>query len=471
MKKRTLMLSAITALAAAASVSLTSCGGQDPAHTITFYHTMGDTLTKVLDGAITDFEAKFPGWKIQDSQVGGYDDVKDAIIADLRAQQQPDLAYCYADHVAAYLESEKVIDLSTFINNEATLKANVKNEEGNFVEKEFTGEIVGYTQAEVEDFVEGYYKEGYATNYADYDKNGYSATSILTMPFVKSTEVLYYNQDALTACDLDVPETWDELWAACRVIKNKYKKSTPLGYDSEANWAITMCEQNGWGYTSASGNHYLFNNDGLRDWLDSLTDNYDEELFTTQNIYGSYTSNLFTKGAEEGTVFSIGSSGGANHQATDKFTWGVAPIPGTKLSDGTINKSVISQGPSLVMLKTNSENADEKALMTWEFVKMLETPEFQCQFAMASGYNPSRESSYTVSQYSKFLDGDSIVAKTAVVGKAQTDYYFTSPAFVGSATARTQIGSALVYVATGQKDGQKALVDALAKCGVRSWQI
>lgn len=466
MKKRTLMLSALAVAAATASVSLTSCsGGQDPAHTITFYHTMGDALQKVLDTAIEDYEAKFPGWKIQASQVGGYDDVRKAVIADLTAGQQPDLAYCYADHVALYLESEKVVDMSKFFTNDTKLTANVK-EEGSeeYVAKEFD-ETIGYSEAERKDFVQGYLKEGYATNYADYAQYGFTEKSLLTIPYVKSTEVLYYNADALKACKLEVPETWDDLWKACETIKKKYPNSTPLGYDSEANWVITMCEQNGWGYTQAQTPHYLFKNDGLTGWLEDLAEKYDKELFTTQNNYGSYTSNLFVKGAEEGSVFSIGSSGGASHQASDKFKWGVAQIPGTKESDGTINKSVISQGPSLVMLHSSSDNADEKEVMTWEFVKMLETPEFQCSFAMASGYNPTRESSFEVSEYKKFLEGDSIVAKTALVGKEQTPYYYTSPAFKGSSTARDQMGTAFVYAVSGQKTAAKALEDALNKCG------
>ena len=459
------MLSAATLLAGACVVSLASCGESgDSTHTIKFYHTMGDSLQTVLATAITDFETKFPGWKVESSAVGGYDDVRSTVVADLTAGQQPDLAYCYADHVALYLESGKVVDMSEFVKNQEPLTVNIKT--GDEFEAKTLDEIVGYTQNEVKDFVEGYYNEGFATNYADYTAYGFSADSLLTLPFVKSTEVLYYNADALEVCGLEVPETWEELWDACRTIRQVYKDCTPLGYDSEANWFITMCEQNGWGYTStAAGDHYKFNNESTKQWLSDLKGLFTEKLFTTQVIYGSYTSNLFVKGAEDGSVFSIGSSGGANHQASNLFKWGVAPIPGTELSNGKINRSVISQGPSLVMLETSANNADEKKLMTWEFVKCLETPEFQCSFAMASGYNPSRKSSFDVPDYKRFLEGDSIVAKTALVGKEQTENYFTSPAFKGSAAAREQVGTALRYAVIGRKTPEKALEDAVKACG------
>ena len=312
-----------------------------------------------------------------------------------------------------------------------------------------------------------YLNEGYANNYADYTAFGLEADDLLTMPFVKSTEVLYYNADALEACNIEVPETWEELWAACNTLKKVNTGSTPLGYDSEANWFITMCKQNTWGYTSIeAGSHYLFDNDATVGWLQQLREYYKDGYFTTQNVYGSYTSNLFTKGAETGSVFSIGSSGGASHQATDKFKWGVAPIPGTLMDNGTIDRSVISQGPSLVMLETSADNAEQKKLMTWEFVKMLEDKDFQCKFAMESGYNPARKSSYDVDDYVEFLDDEtSIVAQTALVGKQQMNNYYTSPAFKGSAAARTQVGLALQKAVTGRYTAKQALDEALKACG------
>lgn len=464
MKKKTLLLAGLAMMSATAAVSLTSCGeAADPAHTITFYHTMGQDLQAVLQTAIDEYQEKFPGWKIESSPIGGYDDVRDAVISDLTAGQQPDLAYCYPDHVALYLESGKVVDMGKFVNSTDKVKVNVKEGE-QYVEKELN-ETVGYTADEVADFVKGYYNEGFAKNYENYETYGFTQDSLLTLPYVKSTEVLYYNKTALDECNLTVPTTWDELWHCCEVLKAKYPKCTPLGVDSEANWFITMCEQNGWGYTSPSTPHYLFNNNGAKEWLESLVDKFDDELFTTQKIYKGYTSNLFIQGAAEGSVFSIGSSGGASHQYSDKFTWGVAPIPGSKQADNTVKNAAISQGPSLVMLQTGSDNYEEKELMTWEFVKMLETPEFQCSFAMSSGYNPSRESSFEITEYKQFLEKSSIIAKTALVGKAQTDYYYTSPAFKGSSMARDQVGSALVYAATSQKSAADALADAMSKCG------
>ena len=462
MKKRFLSAMAITAVAACTSLTLSSCGGKaDEAHTIVFYHTMGDSLQTVLQTAIDSFQTKYPEWTIESTQVGGYDDVRDTIIGDLQGGTQPDLAYCYADHVAQYITTSKVVDMTKFINS----KEKVTMADGTEV-------AVGYEAAEISDFVPGYYAEGLATNFADYSKYGYSDTAMFTLPFVKSTEVLYYNADALIAAGVKnadgtakVPTTWDELWDACTKVKAKYPKSTPLGYDSEANWFITLCEQNGWTYTNAQAPHYGFNNTGTQGWLTSLKEKFEDGLFTTQNIYGAYTSNLFVKGAEEGTIFSIGSSGGASHQASEAFKWGVAPIPGSKVGD-KINNQAISQGPNLCMFNTSSDNATEKELMTWMFVKEILDPTFQCSFSMKSGYNPARQSAFEIDAYKDFLTNTgNIVAVTANVAKGMNERFFTSPAFQGSSTARDQVGTALQYAITGEKEVTKALADAMKKCG------
>ncbi len=443
--------------------SLIGCGHkEDKTHTIIFYHTMGDSLQKVLKTAKDDFAAKFPGWKVEDTAVGGYDDVKKAIIADLQGGSQPSLAYCYADHVAQYMETGKVVDMSQFISRTDTIDV-VKG-------SETVAEVIGYSEEEVNDFVTGYYNEGLATNYADYAANGYTATSMMTLPFVKSTELVYYNKTALKAAKIEkAPETWDELWADAAILKAKYPNCVPVGYDSEANWFITMCEQNGWGYTSAENPHYLFNTDPAKAWLNDLNTKFNNGLVTTQIIYGSYTSNLFVKGPQDGgVVFSIGSSGGASHQkpADGTFEWGVAPIPGSTVN-GTVVRKAISQGPSLCMFYEDIENKDEKTLMTWEFVKMLLDPTFQASFSLASGYNPSRVSTYDIEEYDTALNENTIIAAAAKVAKTMTNDFFTSPAFVGSSMAREQVGKALAYAVAGEKSADDALQDAMRNCGAR----
>lgn len=459
------------ALLSLSAIALASCGGKrNNGKTLTFFNTCGQNLQAVINTAIDTFEDKFPGWSVESSQIGGYDDVYSSVVSNLQANTQPDIAYCYSDHVATYITSGKVLDMGKFINSTETIDANG------------TQVNVGYTAAEVADFVPGYYNEGKAVNYAGYSNYGFTADSMLTMPFSKSTELMYYNAEALIEAGITnedgtakVPTTWDELWEACTILKAKFPASTPFCYDSEPNWIINMAKQNGWNYTSAEAPYYTFKGDtNVSNWMDTLTSKYDDGLIATQTTYGSYTSGLFTQGIFSkdasgnitelgGCVFCIGSSGGASYQATDAFEWGVAAIPGTAKSDGTVDKSVISQGPSLCMFDTGD---DERERMAWMFVKEILEPEFQSAFSQSSGYNPVRSSTYDTASYKTFLAKTSnIVSVAASVASTLQDSFYTSPAFNGSADARIQIGNALVYTIKGEKDGAKALNDAYKACG------
>lgn len=470
MKKIVALALTATMTLACMSPLLAGCddtGISDYEHTIIFYSSQGDSLVNQTKVAIASFEAKYPDWKVSHQTQGGYDDVKEKVVTDLQGEQQPDLAYCYADHVAQYLPTEQVIDMSDYIKSPDTVTG-VDPADGS--EKEYT---IGYSADELADFIPGYYEEGKASNYSGYSSYGYTSESMLTLPFVKSTELLYYNATVLKKLGLKVPETWDDLWACAPTIKKWYPEATVLGYDSEANWFITMCEQNGWGYTTAEGdNHYLFNknNADMKSWLTALNTYYKSGWLATQNDYGSYTSALFTKGVENGAggcVFCIGSSGGASHQASDLFDAQIAPAPGSKLADGTVNKSVISQGPSLVMFNAGNgvSNADEKAKMTFLFIKELLDPTFQASFSIAAGYNPSRNSVYEIDDYKTHMKGNDMTAMACRAAKDLSDDFFTSPAFIGSSTARTQVGNVVYYVMRGEKSAEDALNDAYKNCG------
>ncbi len=475
--KKLLTVALAGCFAVGACVGLASCnkgGSADYDHTIVFYSSQGQDLAAVTDSAIESFEAKYPGWKVEHTQPGGYDEVLSKVRSDLTAGLQPDLAYCYADHVAQYIESGKVVDMNKYLVNGEQYTYTYKDDAGD--EQSKTIDRIGFLQSEVDKFVPGYFAEGKASNFTGYqgDEN-----SIITLPFVKSTELLYYNPDALDAIGYDAPPTtWAELWEMCAAAKAKWSSCTPLGYDSEANWFITMAEQKGFDYTSANAdNHYLFNNDGAKAWLNEIFENYKKQYITTQQIYGSYTSGLFIKGpGDGGLVFCIGSSGGASNQSGgDVFKTEVAPIPGV---DATHNQC-ISQGPSLVMLTggNNASNPSEKEIMTFQFVKELLDVKFQAKFAKASGYNPMREDVYEDADYAKFISGvdpdtdkpltdkQLVVSKAAKAAKDLSDRFFTSPAFVGSSTARAQMTSVVQYVLLNQKTAEDALADAYKNCG------
>ncbi|MCH5156561.1 MAG: extracellular solute-binding protein [Clostridiales bacterium] len=418
--------------------------------TIVFYSTMGTNLSELADLVIAGFQAKYPDWTVI-HETFSYDELYSKVKSDLQSNKQPDVAYCYADHVATYLTTGKVVDLANLIHSTATVD----------------GELVGYTMAELDDFIPALLSEGIASNtYGNYWQYGYSDSSLLTLPMARSTEVMYYNKKALNDMGLQPATTWDELWAQCESIKQLYPDSTPFGYDSESNWFITMCKQNGWAYTSATDNHYLFNNANTTKWLAELKTLRDNGYATTMQLEGSYMSGLLNLGVENGgLMYAIGSTGGANNYIYSNYEIGVAPIPGSRHDDGSYDFSCISQGPSLVMFDNDSyDNASERELMTFLFVKELLDPVTQAIYTMASGYSPVRSSVYELPAFQEYLLEPTVVSQTLQVVTQLSDRLFTSPAFDGSATARQQVGNALVFAMSGVRTPNRALSEAYDNC-------
>ena len=451
MKKKLLCLLLIAVMIASA-VSMVACGDKDNNDdgkiTIKFYHTMGQNLRDVLEAHIIEFNKLYPDIVIEHEQVGNYDDVRNQISTEINVGAQPNIAYCYPDHVALYNVAGAVQTLDEYINSTET----VTRADG-------STEIVGLTAEQKADFIQGYYNEG----------KQFGDNLMYTMPLSKSTEVLYYNKTFFTANDLTPPTTWDEMEALCAKIKELDPECIPLGYDSEANWFITMCEQYSSPYTSAQeGNHFLFNNDTNKAFVTKFSEWYNKGYVTTQTIYGGYTSGLFN--AAEGTksYMSIGSSAGATKQrpamvnGAYPFDVGITTIPQVNAS----NPKVISQGPSLCIF---GKEDSEEVKASWLFVKYLTTNvAFQAEFSMVSGYVPVIKSVNTNSAYKKFIDGanggSNIAALSAKICLEQEAAYYTSPAFNGSSQARDEVGNLMVQCLTGKVGINQAFADAIANC-------
>lgn len=431
-----------TMLVSILAISLASCGNKESTDIgydgseveITLVTTASETKLKpIIDAAIADFNVDYPNIHVTHNHADGYDTLRDNISKQLSVDSQPDIAYCYADHVALYNKSKKVITLDEYIDDKD----------------------IGFTQEQKDDFIPAFYDEG-----KKIEANG----KMYCLPFLKSTEVLFYNKTFFDQNNLKVPTTWDEMETVCTQIKGIEPTATPLGYDSAANWFITMCEQGNYPYTvnDASQGYFLFDNTDTKAFVKRFCEWYQKGYVTTQNIYGGYTSGLFktenkisTKTGKMVTraLMCIGSSAGASNQCPTKnedgsypFEVGVAQIPQLDVN----HPKVISQGPSLCIFKHNGSDSDQRTVASWLLVKSLLTnKQFQIDFALASGYVPSIKSvkDYTITANGvttevwndslKARDGNANLAQSAIYfAQQQSENFFTSPAFVGSSSAR-----------------------------------
>ncbi len=422
--------------------------------TITFYHSMGAKLQGVLETYIKEFNKLYPNITIEHSTKGDYDGVRDLISTELTAGNQPNIAYCYPDHVALYNVAKAVVPLDSFI--ESTIK--VTDALGN-------ESVLGFTEAQIADFIPGYYKEGAAFD---------TAGTMYTLPMSKSTEALYYNKTFFDQHGLSVPTTWDEMLSVCEQIQAIDSNCIPLGYDSESNLFITMCEQYGSPYTSLdSKNHYLFDNETNHNFVKMFGDWYNMGYMTTEALYGAYTSGLFTATGDDLRCYMvIGSTGGASYQTPPKDSEGKPLFECAMATPPQVdpaNPKVISQGPSLCIFKDKNP---QEVVASWLFVKFLTTNlEFQAEFSMASGYAPVIQSVQSNQAYQDWLNAangyNNLTAMSVKLALSQSDAYFVSPAFNGSSEARDQVGILMQdALAGGSNDAElkKLFEKAIYRC-------
>ena len=116
--------------------------------TITFTHTMGAKLQEVLNTYIAEFNKIYPNITIEHVSAGGWSDINGQINTEIAGGTQPNIAYCYPDHVAMYNIAKAVVVLDNLIESDIAVGD--------------TGEIIGLTAEQKADFIESYYNEGLA---------------------------------------------------------------------------------------------------------------------------------------------------------------------------------------------------------------------------------------------------------------------------------------------------------------------
>lgn len=424
---------------AAGVLALASCGGgakntfdcpesfdTETPVTVTFWNTMGKNLQEPLKEAIDEFKVLYPNVTVVSEQIGSYDDVRDQINTNMGTGDYPSMAYCYPDHVALYNEALITVPLDDVIEHP---------------QYGFGGEQVLFDNAPVlEDFVPGFWAEG----------SQYEDGQTYTVPFLKSTEALFYNKTFFQKHNLEVPTTWEEVWEVCEAIKKIEPQATPLGYDSESNLFITLAEAYGYDYTKAEGDYFYFDNDGMKGLMKQFKEYFDKGYFTTGELCGGYTNTLMTDSSQTSRAYMcVGSTAGAKYQvsSTGEFETGVAAVPtaaGKELK-------CMSQGPSLVFFKKANP---QEVVAAWLFTQYLLTPETQAKFAFASGYLPVTKPATATEVYQTFLnraykeDGslNDIAAASSQQAVAQNDHYFSSAVFIGSSTARDQAASLMISI-------------------------
>ena len=452
--------------------SSSSQGGSSQKVEIAFWHTFGQTIQDNLKPQIAKFVKAVKDHDGLDVEVNlvplsNYQTINEDINKGLTTGNIPTIAVAYPDHVADYLEAEGnqpgkyVVNLNDYINN-ATYGLGKES---------YLGDAQGDS---LDDFIPAYIEGG----------QSFTREGQFTLPYMKSTEALIYNYDAVVKVLAHYkPEfqgaknaikeymdnlDWAEFMELCRQTATYKSEINPdlkqsAFYDSDANLFISQLHQAGVGYssivTNAAGKkvgHIDFaegeNRTKAEKIVSDLRDNYNEvvngvHLFTTKGAFSTYGSDSF-KNVE--SVFTIGSTGGSGYNLTSDFEIGVCKVPSLVKN----NPLYVTQGPDLAIFnnpKLSASANSQRVLYAWKLMKFLTNSENNCRISLlgSEGYLPVRESSYTEDLYFEMLEAgelDSVVAQ--VVTDKINGKYFNTPCFPGSAALRTEAGGIITEALT-----------------------
>jgi len=408
-----------------------------------------EVQTGIYERAIREFEALYPNIEVKLSVDNDYSRIYQTVITNIPTDTTPNVCISYPDHVATYLTGDKtVVPLDTL----------------------FTDERFGLGGSEVR--FDAPKRDELTQKYLDECRiNG----RYYAMPFMRSSEACYINEDLVLALGYTVPEvlTWDFIFEVSRAATAKNDDGTfvangqsvllPFIYKSTDNMMIQMTNQLDAPYSNDEGDVLLFN-DTARDIMTDLFPYADEGAFTTFKIV-SYPGNYFNRGQ---CIFAIDSTAGATWIGSDapssdipkedfvRFNTVVRPVP----QYDTENISMISQGPSICLFNKKDKG---EVLASWLFMQYLLTDGVQIPYSTTEGYVPVTDKAVQSAEYRDYLSraGEDNELHYKVKLDAvkmlieNTENTFVTPVFNGSANLRNAAGQLIEEVCRASLSGKE----------------
>lgn len=378
---------------------------------------------------------------------GNYNVLEKIVISGFFKEDYPDLVQCYPDNVIKYIDRGYAINLDSYLDHETY---GLKEEK--------------------DDYIDTFLKEG----------SSYTVKGTYSLPFCKSTELMYYNADVLLGLNLSSVNasinngqaldatyldnlTWEVLFNdLCpaleaynatldedhKIIDNSDSSAYGIfTYDSDENFFITLANQYNYGYTSYDKDNDIgsvdFDNAGMKSLMLMLNQARSKGYLQTRGSYNDgYVSDLFKK---RQALFTISSTASLsyNYDENNPFNIGVAKMPHASGKE----YSSINQGPSVCLLDHKNEN---RSLASYLFWKYITNEKNSSSWAIDTGYMGIRNSSYASEEYRNALEpsdaADSYAKAVAdnlrKIAEVRTTTFNTA-VFKGSSNARTYAGQLL----------------------------
>lgn len=331
--------------------------------TITWWHALEEQYSDTVTEIVNDFNSSQDLITVEAEYVGSYSDVNEALVAAHAAGNGlPAITVANTPYVAEYGAGGLTEDLTPYI------------------------EASGY---DIEDFGDGMVAA------AQYDGKQVS------LPFLISTQILFYNKDMVDAEGITLPSTWDEMDAfmeaatvkAADGSTERYATIIP-GWDQwyfetfYLNQGVNIINEDQV-TTDLDGETAVAIAGKLKEWCDN---GYTYWTGTADDASSNMRSNFIS-----GKALSVVHTTSLYNTYVDQcdFEIGMAWLPGGE----TKNQEI---GGCVLLIPSKNDQATKNA--AWQFMQYLCSKDVNMKWAEGTGYMPTRKSVLETEEGQAFLE-------------------------------------------------------------------
>lgn len=380
---------------------------------------VGGPLTKLVDKLVTDFQAENPDITVKAIYSGNYSDTMTKAMTSLKGGNPPHLSVILSTEIFTLIDNDAIVPFDDLVTTAAD-------------------------------------KQWLNSFYPALMENARTAGKTWSIPFQRSTIVMYYNKDAFREAGLDPntpPATWDELVAMSKklVKKDASGKVTQWGLEIPSTgypyWMFgALARQNGEVLMNDSGTKVYFDKPGVVKALEfwkALGSEYGVMPKGTIE-WGTLRSDFL----EKKTAIMWHSTG--NLTAVKKnasFDFGVAMLPAKK------ERGTPTGGGNFYIFKKSSPEERAAAL---KFIKWMTQPSRTAQWSIGTGYLGTRPDAYETPELKSYVKE----FPPAAVARDQLKYATAELSVHENGRAYKILNDAIQSALTGAKSPEKALQGA-----------
>lgn len=383
---------------------------------LTMYYpvAVGGKLTKYVDDIVDGFMKKNPDIKVNAIYAGNYNDARVKALAALKSGKPAQLSVMLSVDLLELIEQDSVIAVEDLLESDEDKK-----------------------------WLKSFYPS--LMENATFDNKKWS------IPFQRSTIVMYYNKEHFRKAGLDPetpPATWEELISAGKKLTK----------DDKSQWGI-MIPSTGYPYwmfgaltkqndqvLMTDGNKTFFDSQGAVDALQFWKDLGEKYQIMPKGTieWGTLRQNFLDQKTSI-MWHSTGNLSVVKNKAS--FDFGVAMLPAGKM------RGTPTGGGNFYIFKNTTKDERQAAL---KLMKYMTSPKIAAEWSIKTGYMGVSPEAYETTELKEYVK----TFPYAAIARDQLKYATAELATFQTGRVRKILDDAIQATLTGEKSPKKALEDA-----------